>query len=163
MNEDEVIRDVQRKIDREKALINAANAMRQSTNNPAVLSRLDSQTKDGRRNIEYLEGRLKEIEHKKMGHSMGGMSLSSESAGPMTQPNDGLGQHGRKNPLATPPKDSLTNQYGARRTSGNYDHKGASQSIIPPKAPYAPPPPPSKQKSNYSKLGKFILLLQILW
>ena len=62
MNHDETVASVQRKIDREKALIQAANAMRQSTNNPAVLSRLDGQIRDGRRNIEYFEGTLRDLE-----------------------------------------------------------------------------------------------------
>ena len=62
MNHDETVTNVQRKIDREKALIQAANAMRQSTNNPAVLSRLDGQIRDGRRNIEYFEGTLRDLE-----------------------------------------------------------------------------------------------------
>jgi hypothetical protein len=61
MNIDETVTNVQRKIDREKALIQAANAMRQSTNNPAVLSRLDGQIRDGRRNIEYFEGTLRDL------------------------------------------------------------------------------------------------------
>ena len=62
MNIDETVTNIQRKIDREKALITAANAMRQSTNNPAVLSRLDGQIRDGRRNIEYFENTLRDLE-----------------------------------------------------------------------------------------------------
>ena len=49
MNQDETMQDIHRKIDRERALINAANAMRAQTDNEAVRSRLDSQIRDGRR------------------------------------------------------------------------------------------------------------------
>jgi len=81
MNDDEVTSNVHKKIDREKALINAANAMRQSTNNPAVLSRLDTQLRDGRRNIEYLEGRLRELQMRRVGADMETMRLGPGSNG----------------------------------------------------------------------------------
>jgi hypothetical protein len=72
---DETVANVQRKIDRERALINAANAMRQSTNNPAVLSRLDGQIKDGRRNIEYFESKLRDLSVQRTAAGVENMSL----------------------------------------------------------------------------------------
>ena len=90
MNVDETVTNVQRKIDREKALINAANAMRQSTNNPAVLSRLDGQIRDGTRNIEYFEGKLRDIEMQRTNTGMDNLSLqpgaSAKGANPVTPP-----------------------------------------------------------------------------
>lgn len=81
MNEDDVARDIHRKIEREKALITAANAMRQSTNNPAVVSGLDTKIRDGRRNIEYLESRLNELEMKRVNAGMEGMNVDSGNGG----------------------------------------------------------------------------------
>ena len=79
MTEDDVARDIHRKIEREKALINAANSMRQSTNNPAVVSGLDTKIRDGRRNIEYLESRLRELEMKRVTQGLEGMQMDSAS------------------------------------------------------------------------------------
>jgi hypothetical protein len=59
-NDDGLINQVYQKIEREKVLINAARAMRQSSN-PQVQQSLDAQIKEGHKNIGYLEERLKEL------------------------------------------------------------------------------------------------------
>ena len=156
MNEEELIRDVHHKIDREKILINAANSMRQSTNNSAVLSRLDTQIRDGRRNIEYLQGRLREIEVRKMNQDMGSVALSPGYGGALPSTGDprhterpGEQRHTHRDyPNKNPSHD---NTYDA----GGYNRLSGGQGLMPPKAPYAPGPPNSmpKSKSNYSKLG----------
>ncbi|KAF2704468.1 kinase C-like protein [Pleomassaria siparia CBS 279.74] len=135
MNIDETVNNVQRKIDREKALIQAANAMRQSTNNPAVLSRLDGQIKDGRRNIEYFEGTLRDLEMRRTTSDMDSMSL---------QPN----------PLASPSKDGW-NEYagpdqGYGDTQGGFSNAAGGPGLAPPRAPYAGTQQP--KRANYSKL-----------
>ncbi|KAE9966504.1 hypothetical protein EG328_008888 [Venturia inaequalis] len=126
MNEDEVARDIHRKIEREKALITAANAMRQSTNNPAVVSGLDTKIRDGRRNIEYLESRLNELEMKRVNAGMEGMNVDSG--------NGGYGQPG------------YSSQYGA---PGDVGHQR------PPNPQFAQGGPNARArapKPNYSKL-----------
>lgn len=128
MNEDDVARDIHRKIEREKALITAANAMRQSTNNPAVVSGLDTKIRDGRRNIEYLESRLNELEMKRVNAGMEGMNIDPASGG--------YGQPG------------YSGQYGA---PGDVGHQR------PPNPQFAQAGPNSRArapKPNYSKLGK---------
>ncbi|KAF2204839.1 calcium-independent protein kinase C [Delitschia confertaspora ATCC 74209] len=149
MPNDEVVKDVQRKIDREKALINAANAMRQSTSNPAVLSRLDTQIRDGRRNIEYFEGALRDLEMRRMGSDLGSMSLQSSGSGSSKKTG---------NPLTPPPKDGWSS-YTATETSnfdnqGGYSNLGGGHGLMPPRAPYAPPRPGDGQpkRPNYSRL-----------
>jgi hypothetical protein len=144
---EETVANVQRKIDREKALINAANAMRQSTNNPAVLSRLDGQIKDGRRNIDYFESKLRDLDQQRTTSGMEGMSL-----GPGRKAN---------NPLTPPPKDGWNGGYieeqGGYGSSQTRDaHLSGGNGLMPPRAPYAPPAPgaPSK-RPNYSKLGMY--------
>ena len=156
MNEEELIRDVHHKIDREKILINAANSMRQSTNNSAVLSRLDTQIRDGRRNIEYLQGRLREIEVRKMNQDMGNVALSPGNNGgyPSTGDPRHAERHGEQRPVHrdySNSNPSFENTYD----TGGYNRLSGGQGLMPPKAPYAPGPPNSvpKTKSNYSKLG----------
>ncbi|EMR69247.1 putative calcium-independent protein kinase c protein [Eutypa lata UCREL1] len=70
MNEDEAMANIYRKIEREKVLLNGANAMRQQTNNDAVRSRLDSQMREARRNIQFFEEKLRELQMKRMGQGM---------------------------------------------------------------------------------------------
>ncbi|KAJ5122304.1 hypothetical protein N7526_009241 [Penicillium atrosanguineum] len=62
MDGDEVIASVYRKIEREKALIAAASNMRQSTDNPSVQQRVDASIRDGRKNIAYLEEKMRELQ-----------------------------------------------------------------------------------------------------
>ncbi|KAH8731186.1 hypothetical protein GQ44DRAFT_605444 [Phaeosphaeriaceae sp. PMI808] len=128
---DETVANVQRKIDREKALINAANAMRQSTNNPAVLSRLDGQIKDGRRNIDYFESKLRDLEVQRITPGIDSMGL---------QPG-GSGSRKVNNPLTPPPKDDWK------------DPNPIRGDLMPPSRPFVNQPPgaPSK-RPNYSKL-----------
>jgi hypothetical protein len=159
MNEDDAITSVHRKIDREKALINAANTMRQSTNNPAVLSRLETQIRDGRRNIDYLEGKARELQMKKLGSDMGGMHIRNDSNGSSLAADGPQGRRG--NPLTPPPKDgyqSYTDQggYGEPGSSG-YSQLSGGHTLMPPRAPYASGPASGARntKPNYSKLGKF--------
>jgi len=152
MNIDETVTNVQRKIDREKALIQAANAMRQSTNNPAVLSRLDGQIRDGRRNIEYFEGTLRDLEMRRTTSDMDNMSL--QPGGPA------LRKAG--NPLTPPPKDGWNGYVGQEQggygdPQGGYSNLGGGQGLMPPRAPYAPSAPGAQQpkRANYSKLGMY--------
>ncbi|KAF1943265.1 hypothetical protein EJ02DRAFT_146475 [Clathrospora elynae] len=143
-NVDETVANVQKKIDREKALITAANAMRQSTNNPAVLSRLDGQIKDGRRNIDYFESKLRDLDLHRTSSGLENMSL----------------QAGRNanNPLTPPPKDGWDgslqpDQGGFGGPQSQYSQISGGNALQPPRAPYAPPTPGAPNKRpNYSKL-----------
>jgi classical protein kinase C len=128
--EDEVTRSIVSKIEREKALLTAANAMRQSTSNPSVLQSIDMKIKDGRKNIDYLESRLREHQMKQMNAGMANVDI-----------NKGYGQQ------------------GDYRQPGNYGDGGYAQpgaGAMPPSAPFAKGPPGSgapKQRPNYSRLG----------
>ena len=166
MNQDEAIDTIHKKIEREKALINAANAMRQSTNNPAVLNRLDSQIRDGHRNIEYLEGRLRELQMRKMGGDIEGMNLGN-SGGPSPPRHGGPGSQRRsQNPITPPPKEGgqgyVDAGYGDSSTGDYSSQLSGGSSLMPPRPPYAPPGPggagnggQSKPRGIYSKLGTF--------
>ncbi|KAF1956367.1 hypothetical protein CC80DRAFT_504929 [Byssothecium circinans] len=146
MNVDETVANVQRKIDREKALINAANAMRQSTNNPAVLSRLDGQLRDGRRNIEYFESKLRDLA---MQQTQAGMDNMNLQPGASKRAN---------NPLTPPPKDGWDayvgseGQGGYGDPQGGYSNLSGGQGLMPPRAPYAGAGAGQAKRPNYSKL-----------
>jgi classical protein kinase C len=136
-NEDEVSRSIIQKIEREKALITAANAMRQSTGNPAVLQGLDTKIRDGRKNIEYLESRLREHQMKAMNSRMDNMSMAS--------PPSGQGQPGYARP----------GEYGD--PGQDYSQLSGGTNIMPPSAPFARSSPGqtgARSRPNYSKLGR---------
>jgi classical protein kinase C len=145
----DTVASVQKKIDREKALINAANAMRQSTNNPAVLSRLDGQIKDGRRNIEYFESKLRDLDVQRTTSGMDSMSLQPGASG----------SRKANNPLTPPPKDNwnggyVQDQSGYGPPQGRGANVTGGDGLMPPRAPYAPSAPGAPNKRpNYSKLG----------
>jgi len=131
--EDSRISDVYHKIKREKQLIDAARAMRTSTDNPVVQQQLDSNIRESQKNINYLEGRLLELQNRQMQALSLGPS-GSTGGGPGGVP-----------PL--PPKNDSQRQ-------GDNDMSN-------PRPPFAQQTGPGMQKSrpNYSKLGRSILYL----
>ncbi|KAL1303750.1 hypothetical protein AAFC00_007092 [Neodothiora populina] len=145
--DDATISDLLRKIDREKMLINAANQMRQATNNSSVNSRIDSQVRDARRNLQYFEKTLQELQTRKLGGDMGSMSLDSGNGAPPT-PAHGVPTQSSGYP-DTPAEAS---GYGAPGPGGY--SMGGGNGLMPPRAPYAPPAPGpgAKGRPNYSRL-----------
>jgi hypothetical protein len=150
MNEDEAIDTINKKIQRERDLIDGSIAMRRSTNNPAVLSRLDTQIRDGRKNIEYLEGRLHELQVRRMGGDMRTMSVGD--GGPAPPPHGSRGA----NPITPPPKDGSGAYDFGGSGGGVSDRLSGGTGLMPPRAPYAPSGPAGgpKPRANYSKLGR---------
>lgn len=148
MSDEAVIADIQAKIEREKRLIDGFTRMRQSANNPAVQANTDVQIRDSRRNIQYFESKLNELQMKR---SMGNMSVSG--GGPSA---GGYGE--QRGPPGSSP-------YGPQDVGAgdqpDYGDGGYSTSVNPasgpPRAPFAPPGPASapgpKGRPNYSRLG----------
>ncbi|BDD56613.1 hypothetical protein MAP00_002045 [Monascus purpureus] len=97
MDGDELIASVYRKIEREKALIHAATNMRHSTDNPLVQQRVDSNIRDGRKNIAYLEEKMRELQMRRI-EQEGGSPADRQTSGPAPPPKDGYldgrGEHG---------------------------------------------------------------------
>ena len=160
MNDDKLITEVSRKIDREKILINAANAMRQSSN-PQVQQSLDSQVREARRNIGYLEGRMRELQLRRSGQGIESGSLSSNGGPPPpAHGNASAQQRWRDDPSMS--REAGTGYgadgggYGDPGPRGYSGNLGAGQGMMPPRAPFGPPAPNSsipKARPNYSKLG----------
>ena len=154
MDEDGKITDLMKKIDREKALINAAHLMRQQTNNNAVRSKLDGQMRDGQRNLEFFEERLRELQARKMGQGMENLSIhSGGSSHHRPGSADYRGEH--DGPPAPPPKDSSAwdaQSYGSMQ----YSQIGQHGDMMPPRQPFPPQAPGQgipKARPNFTKLG----------
>lgn len=162
MNDEELINQVYRKIEREKVIINAANAMRQSSN-PQVQQSLDSQVREARKGIDYLEERMRELQMRRM-EAMG----SGGNGGPQPPVHGGSPQRGnvrnaqRQAPPTPPPKEAGSGRdpergdYGDPGNGGYMNDMSGGQGIMPPRAPFGPPGPGSgmpKSRPNYTKLG----------
>lgn len=157
MADEDAVANIYKKIEREKALLNAANSMLAQTDNDSVRSRLNSQIRDGRRNVQFFEEKLRELQMRRVNTGMDSMSLRSGEA----QDDDGSG------PPPPPPKDASGNWEHTRSGSSasygstQYSKIGQHGDLMPPKHPYAPPGPGSsapKPRPNFTKLGASIAL-----
>jgi hypothetical protein len=156
MEDDDLIAQVYKKIEREKALISAANTMRQSTDNPHVQQRVDSSIRDGRKNIAYLEEKMRELQMRKMGSS-GPPPPAHGTPSPRSQQMD----YGRYGGGPTPPPKERYGNNGDYGDPGPGGYSQGGNGMMPPRAPYGPPGPMStmpKARPNYSKLGERVLI-----
>jgi classical protein kinase C len=147
MADEDKMMDIYKKIEREKALIQAANLMRQQTNNDNVRSKLDTQMREGKRNLEFFEEKLKELQLRR---GMSSMSIASDGSASGSR---SRGQQPDDDAPPAPPKDA-----SGFATSGGepqYSQIGQHGDLMPPRHPYAAPGPGShpKTRPNYTKLG----------
>jgi Hr1 repeat len=157
-DQDRLMAEIYRKIDREKALIHAASSMQRATNNATVQAKADTSIREGKKNIQYLEERLRTLQ------------LQMQPSGPPTPQHGGQGQYGQHQggnmmggPGPTPPpKDQNGRPYGGG-DRGDYGDSGPGgysagrTGAMPPRAPFADPrpfQPVPKARPNFSKLGK---------
>lgn len=100
--------DIYKKIEREKMLIQAASMMRLQTNNDAVRSKLDSQMREGRRNLEFFEEKLREFQMRRLGQGVENMGLGSGSGSisGSIRPHSADMRPDGEAPPAPPPKDA---------------------------------------------------------
>lgn len=63
--DERVIQDISRKIDRERVLIQGAKALRSSTSNQSVQQKCDTNIREAQKNIEYLEERMRQLQVRK--------------------------------------------------------------------------------------------------
>lgn len=152
---DDRIQDIYKKIEREKALINAANLMRQQTNNDAVRSKLDTQMREGRRNLEFFEGTLREMQMRSMGQGMDNLSIGGStlaaSASSSSRPRSAVEEDG---PMP-PPKDGGYGAGGDGYGQTQYSQIGEHGDLMPPRGPFANQGPGShipKTRPNFTKL-----------
>ncbi|KAI2466794.1 hypothetical protein F4781DRAFT_434009 [Annulohypoxylon bovei var. microspora] len=157
MNDEDAMANIYKKIEREKALINAANSMRQQTNNDDVRSRLDSQMREGRRNLQFFEEKLRDLQMKRIGQGVDTMSIgSSSTATGSGRPPSGDVRSDGQGPPPLPPKDA--GDWSADRGSYGslpYSQIGGHGDLMPPRHPFTPPGPSSsipKLRPNFTKL-----------
>lgn len=162
-NDDEAVASAYKKLERERALLTAANAMRQQTNNESVRSRIDNQIREGRRNIQYLEETLRELQMRKMGQGVDNMTLGLGDAGTSGgRPQNSGMRNDRTGAPTPPPKDSRGHYIAQGSDMGDYGTQdysriGGHNDMMPPRHPYAPPGPGAgmpKSRPNYTKLGE---------
>lgn len=149
MNDEDKVLDIHKKIEREKALIQAANLMRQRTNNETVIAKLDTQIHDGRRNLEFFEERLRELQMRRVGQGMENMSLGTGSSSANRPKSSEFDDDG---PPPPPPKDRSS--YGDRSP-----HDLGQAGRMPSHHPFPSQPPNStmpKPRPNFTKLGAFL-------
>ena len=143
MNDDDAMANIYKKIEREKALINAANSMRQQTNNDDVRSRLDSQMREGRRNLQFFEEKLRDLQMKRIGSGVDNMSIGSSSTatGSGRPPSgDVRSDPSVQGPPLPPPKDAGDWSGGDRASYGSlpYSQIGGHGDLMPPRHPFPP-------------------------
>lgn len=154
--DDEALNSVLQKIETEKALIKGANDMKQKSND-SVKASLDVKIREYRKNLDYFEDRLRELQMRKMGTSMENMNISGQGS----SRNSGPRGPNTSAPPTPPPKDSRGGYMAAGSDRGNYGTQEYSQigshgDMMPPRHPYAPPGPNSgmpKPRPNFTKLG----------
>lgn len=156
MNDDQAIKDILRKIERERNIINGANMARQATNNAQVTSRAEGQIRDAKRNMEYFEQTLQDLRRRQMGDNMGNLSISG-NGGPLPPPKGSAG--GQQRGVYDAHSFGGQGGYGPPG-HGGYGEGGPS-GFKPPRAPgMAPGPGPSdrspRARPNYSKLGEYL-------
>ena len=157
-NDEDALSSVYKKIERERVLLNAANQMRQQTQNETVRARIDTQIKEGRRNIKYLEERMHELQIRTQSPGIAGGASGGGASSSMRSP--GL-RNDRDGPPTPPPKDSRGGytEVGADRGgygTADYSKIGGHGDIMPPRHPYAPPGPGQgmpRSRPYYTKLG----------
>jgi uncharacterized coiled-coil protein SlyX len=168
-DQDRLLAEIYRKIDREKVLMHGASQMQRISDNPEVQSRVDTKIREARKNIEYLEDRLRTLQQQ------------MQPSGPTPPPHGSQGyypqQSERQNvpdsgpPL--PPKDPNIRSYRGEQQTEYGDHRppagyGAGKTVtMPTRAPFSDPQPfqaVPKARPNFSKLGgnSFVSLFSIL-
>lgn len=174
MSDNLVIDDVQRKIKREEMLIRGAIAMRNSTNNPSVQNMADSQIREGRRNIEYFEKTLRDLQMRKMSQGVGALSVGGSGGSGGSSGDQGNGRprsHARGSSVTLDQRsDSHVSSatyipgtedagYGDIGPGGYSSQLDAGSGTMPARAPFSAPPPgsPTKARPNYSRLGESLI------
>ena len=155
MAEDHIIQEVYKKIDREKGLINGAMAMRQQTTNHSVQQSLDSQIREGRKNIEYLEGTLRELQMRNLESRMSDASMGHDDP-----TRNGRGANPRYSAPGDPPPPPPKGLGGPpgydsgyqNQTANGYNQMPLQEGYGQGQQPFDPGPP-QRAKPHYNKIG----------
>ena len=136
---------------------------------------MDSQVREAKKGIDYLEERMRELQMRRAGQSTDGQPGRS-SGGPPPPAHGSLSpQPGhlrpRIDPPTPPPKDggagyiSEGGDYGNPGSGGYMNDMSGGHGMMPPRAPFGPPAPGStlpRTRPNYTKLGQLKSIVLIL-
>lgn len=149
--------------------------------NPSMQSSIDNQIREGRRNIEYLEGRLRELQMRRMNDGVGNMSIDQRN----NAPRSAVAPGGRQTVTAVQPSGQVPQgmrpapagrgqgqqaQYGGKygqsqardepdygeAPAGGYSDLSSETSLMPARPPFSSAPGVGmpKARPNYSRLGE---------
>ena len=162
MDNNQLIEQVFRKIERERVIINAANAMRAANPNPQVQQSLNSQIREAQKGIGYLEERLRELQLRQ-----GGQGTPSQGNAPAPPTHGGSRSQPSNSQAAAPTPPAKDGRGGYFHDSGDYgnpgqggymNNLGGGNMMMPPRAPFGPQAPGAvvpKPRPNYTKLGEY--------
>ncbi|EPE07001.1 protein kinase c [Ophiostoma piceae UAMH 11346] len=158
---DEAIRDIEKKIDREKGLLQGALDMSKKTSNKDVLSKLESQIIAARRNLQFYTDTLNKVKERRLGQGMENMSLghhSSASTSSTMRPRSADLRNTQEAPPTPPPKDagsnwSETSTLHSQNYVGGAGAAGAAYGSDALQSPtYGDSTPAIKVRPNFTKL-----------
>lgn len=152
MADDQAIEELQRKIQRERALVAAIPTMRQATTNNGINEKLDHEVRTMERNIRYFEDRIQQIRQRQNGSqhpAFQDLSISDSHA-PQPPAHDGPVS------AATEQSPYAYQDPGSYGTPGPGGYSMGSHGLMAPRGPYAPPSPAMmampKGRPAYSRL-----------
>lgn len=123
-NEDKVILDVYKKIEREKTLIQGAKSLRQSTDNALVQQKCDSTIRESQNNLAYLEDTMRQLKLRKR------QSSSTNTASGLGEDSDHQHSSSESGLSSSPPKhSSLSSASAGNETDTLHDD-------LPPPVPF---------------------------
>jgi len=162
MDDDVKIADLQRKIKREREIMDATTRVLQAHNrqapvDPSVTQGIDRQVKESENNIKWFEEQLYNIQQRRMNDGIQQMNIAPypiKSSGPSPTSAQRQDNPYQQTMFSAFAGDSSVSAYG---DAGNYSDLDNDQGM-PLTGPFGPPPPDSPSRSakprpTYSRLG----------
>ncbi|CAK7211513.1 Serine/threonine kinase [Sporothrix curviconia] len=159
MVEEDTMQVILKKIDIEKVFLGKAIEMRKAANsdNASVISKLDSAVHASRRNLEYYEEMLRQVQVRRLGQSIDNMSIGTAGSGSSVsgtlRPRSADLRNETGPPPTPPPKDSSQWSDTATLNSQNYPSSTYMQPGLTSPSSYSPAETALvKTRPNYTKL-----------
>lgn len=166
MVEEDTMQVILKKIDIEKVFLGKAIEMRKAANsdNASVISKLDSAVHSSRRNLEYYEEMLRQVQVRRLGQNVDNMSLGSGGPGSLSpgamRPQSADLRNEVGVPPTPPPKDMSTWGENTTLNSQNFPSNSYAQPGLTSPSSYSPAETALvKTRPNYTKLGKMLTTL----
>ncbi|CAK7563413.1 MAG: Serine/threonine kinase [Sporothrix epigloea] len=159
MVEEDTMQVILKKIDIEKVFLGKAIEMRKAANsdNASVISKLDSAVHSSRRNLEYYEEMLRQVQVRRLGQNVDNMSLGSGGPGSLSpgamRPQSADLRNEVGVPPTPPPKDMSTWGENTTLNSQNFPSNSYAQPGLTSPSSYSPAETALvKTRPNYTKL-----------